>query len=282
MGNIRIVADSTCDLDDRLRKEYQISIIPLNIVLDNNSYMDGLEITPDEIYRWSDRVGKTPKTASPQLGYIMSFLNKCKDLQEEVIYFSVSEEMSVTCQSVKTAAEELEYNIHVIDSMNLSTGIGLQVLRAAELVKGGKSASEIVAIIEELRPKVRTSFVLDTLTYLHRGGRCNTITTLLGNTLKLKPMIVVKDGKMEVERKYRGRLETVVMNYANDLKEKLQKADPQRVFITHSGIDKGIVQNVYDYLKKMNHFQEILLTRAGGVISSHCGPNTLGILYRDI
>lgn len=280
MGNVRIIADSTSDLSKQLIDKYDITIIPLNIVLDSQSFMDGVEITPKEIYEWSDRVAKTPKTASPELGYVMNVLKICQENQEEVIFFGISEDMSVTCQVVRTAAEELEYDdVYVINSLNLSTGIGLQVLKAAELAKEGKSAKEIVAEIEAIQNKVRASFVVDTLTYLHRGGRCNSVTALLGNTLKLKPMIVVRNGKMSVDKKYRGKLEMVIMNYAKDLHDDLLKADPQRVFITHSGIDKAIETKVYEYLKELNYFKEILVTQAGGVISSHCGPNTLGILF---
>lgn len=282
MGSVRIVADSTSDLTQQLIEQYNVTVIPLNIVLDSKSYMDGVEITPKEIYEWSDKVQKTPKTASPELGYVMNILKASQQAKEEVIYIGISEDMSVTCQVIRTAAEELEYkDVYVINSQNLSTGIGLQVLMAAELAKEGKSAKEIVEAIENIRGKVRASFVVDTLTYLHRGGRCNMVTTLLGNTLKLKPMIVVKDGKMGVDKKYRGKLEAVIMNYVKDLHDDLLKADPQRVFITHSSIDKAIETKVYTYLKELDYFKEILITRAGGVISSHCGPNTLGVLFID-
>ena len=149
------------------------------------------------------------------------------------------------------------------------------------MAKNGMSAKDIVAKIESMRDKVRASFVVDTLTYLHRGGRCGSVTALLGNTLKLKPMIVVKDGKMGVAKKYRGKQKAVVMNYVRELEEDLLKAEPQRVFITHSGIDKEIETKVYEYLKELDYFKEICITRAGGVISSHCGPNTLGVLFYE-
>jgi DegV family protein with EDD domain len=180
------------------------------------------------------------------------------------------------------AAEELSYkNIWVINSQNLSTGIGLQVLRAAELATKGIQPEEIVKRIEEARSKVCASFVVDTLTYLHRGGRCGSVTALLGNALKLKPMISVKNGKMGVAKKYRGKQQFVVRSYAKELAPQLLQADPTRVFITHSGIDQVVEQETYTYLKNLNYFNEIHITRAGGVVSSHCGPNTLGILYYD-
>ncbi len=280
MGHIRIVADSTCDLSAELIQKHGLTIIPLNIVLDMDSYMDGREITPREIYDWSDQRNTTPKTAAPELGYVMEVLRPMAEAKEDIIFFGISEDMSVTCQVVRMAAQELEYDrIWVINSMNLSTGIGLQVLRAAEMAEEGTHAEEIVAAIEAARAKVSASFVVDTLTYLQRGGRCNAVTALVGNTLKLKPMIAVRDGKMGVARKYRGRQQAVVRSYAGDLKEELLKADPARVFITHSGIDPAIEKEAYDYLADLNYFREIYITQAGGVISSHCGPNTLGILY---
>lgn len=280
MANIRIVADSTCDLSNALIEKYNVSIIPLNIVLGSESYKDGKEITPDEIYDWSDKHQATPKTASPDLGYVMEVLRPMAEAGEQVLFIGISEDMSVTCQVVRMAAEELEYEgIRVVNSMNLSTGIGLQVIRAAELALEGKGLEEIALELEATRDKVSASFVVDNLTYLYRGGRCNAVTALLGNTLKLKPEIVVKNGKMSVGSKFRGKQQAVIKKYAESIREQLVNADNKRVFITHSGADQGIVQEIYDYVEGLKHFEEILITQAGGVISSHCGPNTLGILF---
>ncbi len=280
MGKVRIIADSTCDLTQDLIKQYDITIIPLNIVLDTKSYLDGFEITPNEIYEWADRSNTTPKTAAPEMGYVIDKLKPMIDAGEDIIFIGISEDMSVTCQTIRMAGEELAYrNIWVINSQNLSTGIGLQVLKAAEYAALGMEASDIVLQIEAARNKVSASFVIDTLTYLHRGGRCSSVAALLGNALKLKPMIAVKNGKMGVAKKYRGRQQLVVRSYIKDQEQQLLQADSTRVFITHSGIDAEIELEAYEYLKSLNYFKEIHITRAGGVISSHCGPNTLGILY---
>lgn len=282
MGNVRIIADSTCDLSQELIDQYNITIIPLNIVLDMKSYLDGNEITPDEIYEWADKNNTTPKTAAPEIGYIIEKLRPMMEAKEDIIFIGISEDMSVTCQSVRMVAEELSYErLFVVNSQNLSTGIGLQVLRAAEYAEKGMRAEEILQKIEDARGKVRASFVIDTLTYLQRGGRCSSVTALLGNALKLKPMISVNNGKMGVAKKYRGKQQSVVRSYAKDLEPELLKADPSRVFITHSGIDKSIEQETFEYLKQFRYFNEIHITRAGGVVSSHCGPNTLGILYYE-
>lgn len=179
------------------------------------------------------------------------------------------------------AAEELdaEDKVTVIDSRNLSTGIGLLVVEAAVMAADWKSREEIKTGIDELIPKVRASFVVDTLVYLYRGGRCNAVSALIGGALALHPMIVVKAGKMDASRKYRGKIGKVIRNYAKDLEEDLKNAIPDRVFITHSECDAKTVEEVRDYIASLGIFKEIIETRAGGVISSHCGPGTLGVLF---
>ena len=277
---VQIIADSTCDLSQELLEKYNIKILPLMINLEGDSYKDGVEITPDEIYQWSDKVGKTPKTACPSLGDAIDFLTPFTQKGDDIIFFGISEAMSATCGVIRLAAENLDYEkIWVIDSKNLSTGIGLQVLRAAEMAMEGASADDILKEMDKIIPKVRASFVIDTLTYLYRGGRCSAVTSLLANTLKLKPKIIVEDGKMDVGKKYRGNIKSVILKYAKDLEEDLLKADKRRIFITHSGCSEEIIKEVYDYLKGLNYFEEILITSAGVVISSHCGPNTLGVLF---
>lgn len=282
MRKIKIIADSTCDLGQDLAKQYDIEIVPLYIVMDETSYKDGLEITPEEIYEWSDRNGKTPKTAAVGMDVALEYLKKFDEEDTDLIVFGISEELSSTCNVFRLVGEDLEHaKVHVIDSRNLSTGIGLQVLRAAELAAGGMGAEEIVTTIEQARDKVRASFVVETLTYLQRGGRCNAVTALVASALQLKPEITVQDGKMSVAKKYRGGIESVTLKYAKDLKEQLLKADSRRVFITHSGSDQKVIDSVYSFLKELDYFEEIHITRAGGVISSHCGPKTLGILFYE-
>ena len=280
--SIKIVADSTCDLSKELIEKYDISIIPLSIVMGENSYYDGVETTPDEIYTWADANKTTPKTAAASMDKTEEILAPYMEAGDDIIFFGISSEMSTTNNVVRLVGEDKEYDrLFIIDSRNLSTGIGLQVIRAAELAKGGKSAEEIVQSISEARDKVRASFVVDTLTYLARGGRCTAATALLANTLKLHPEIVVKDGKMGVSKKYRGSLDSALIKYVKDLQEDLLQADPSRVFITHSGCTQETLDKVYAFVKELGYFEEILITRAGGVISSHCGPATLGVLFYE-
>lgn len=279
---VKIFADSTCDLSEDLIEENGITIVPLCIVLDEKSYYDKVEITPDEIFAWADEHKKTPKTAAITFEYVEKFLRPCMEADEDVIFFGISEDMSTTCNVMRLAAEDYETGrVFVVNSKNLSTGIGLQVMRAAEMVAAGMDAEEIVKEIEEARDKVQASFVVDTLTYLARGGRCSGATALLANTLKLHPCIEVIDGKMEVGKKYRGNLGKALEHYVHDREDKLKAADHKRIFITHSGVEESLVNEVRSYLESLDLFEEILETRAGGVISSHCGPGTLGILYYD-
>lgn len=281
MSNIRIMADSTCDLSPELLEAYGITILPLNIVMDDTCYLDGVETTPDAIYAWAEEKRTTPKTSAPGIEAAIEFLRPVTEAGDEICFFGISEQMSATCQVIRLAAEELEYTEHVcvIDSKNLSTGIGLQVLYAAELVKDGCSLSELEEILKEYRERVRASFVVDTLTYLQRGGRCSAVTALMGNALKLKPRIAVADGKMGVSGKYRGNQRKTVLDYVKDMEAELKKAEKKRVFITHSGIAQEIIDGVMEYLESLQQFDVIYVTRAGGVISSHCGPGTLGVLF---
>ncbi|MCQ2422815.1 MAG: DegV family protein [Lachnospiraceae bacterium] len=276
---IKIIADSTCDIGKKLAAEYDITLIPLNVIMGDKTYRDGVNITPKDIFAWAAEAKSTPKTATPDMGLVMDILKPYKDAGDEVICFCISEAFSGTAQTVRLAAQEIEFDrIHVINSMNLSTGIALQILRAADLVKEGKSAEEIVAIIEAEREKVCSSFCIDTLTYLHRGGRCSGVAALLGAALMLKPMIAVKDGKMGVEKKYRGKIAKVLKDYAKDLEPRLRMARKDRIFITHT-TDDAIVQEIYNYVKSLDLFENIYIAEAGSVISSHCGPGTLGLLF---
>jgi len=203
------------------------------------------------------------------------------DEGKEIVYFSISADMSAAFNVARMAAEELEAEdkVFVINSENLSTGIGLQVIEAAIMAQEGKSGAEIKSMIEEIKPRVRASFVVDILTYLHRGGRCSAVAALAGGMLKLHPCIVVENGKMHPDKKYRGKLNSVILDYAKDLENSLLHAKKDRVFITHSGCASEIVDKVREYLSGLNYFDEILETRAGGVVSSHCGPGTLGVLF---
>lgn len=278
---VKIISDSTCDLSPELIAKYDIDILPLHILLGEDEYEDGRNITPQQIYDWSDTHKTTPKTSAPSLAEAIELFRPYIEEKREIVCFSISGSMSTSGNVMRLAAEELEASdlVTVIDSANLSTGIGLLVIEAAIMAEKGQSAAEIVATIEVLKPKVRASFVVDTLTYLYRGGRCNAVSAMAGGVLRLHPKIVVENGAMDASKKYRGKINSVIMSYVKDMEKDLKSARPERVFITHSGCDRDTVNAVRSYLESFGIFHEILETRAGGVVSSHCGPGTLGVLF---
>lgn len=278
---VKIISDSTCDLSPELIAKYDIDILPLHILLGEDEYEDGKNITPEQIYNWSDENKTTPKTSAPALTDAIELFKPYIDEGREIVCFSISSSMSTSGNVMRIAAEELEAEdrITVIDSANLSTGIGLLVIEAAIMAQNNHTVEEIVSAIEALKPNVRASFVVDTLTYLYRGGRCNAVSAMAGGVLKLHPKIVVENGAMNASKKYRGKINSAIMTYVKDMEDALKAARPDRVFITHSGCDRTIVEEVHSYLENLGVFSEILETRAGGVISSHCGPGTLGVLF---
>ena len=274
---VKIISDSTCDLSPELIARYDIDIIPLHIILGEDDYLDG-RISPADIYRWSDENNMSPKTAAVSMEDALAAFKPYKG--QEVIVFTISSSMSSTYNVLRMAAEQTDAErIHVIDSTNLSTGVGLQVIAAAEMAQQGLSAAEIVEKIKAGRDAVRASFVVDTLTYLHRGGRCSSVAALMGGALRLHPRIGVAKGKMSAGKKFRGRMDRVIRDYVADMQDELLAAKPEHVFITHSGCDEDTIAAVYGILDELHHFREIHVTRAGGVISSHCGPGTLGVLF---
>ena len=278
---VKIISDSTCDLPPELIAQYDIDILPLHIILGEQDFEDGRGVTPDEIYRWSDLHRSSPKTAACSLEDAMAAFEPYVSEGREVVCFSISSSMSSTYNVMRMAAEQLnaEHLVTVIDSMNLSTGVGLQVIEAAEMARAGKTAKEIAAHIEKIRPLVRASFVVDTLAYLHRGGRCSGLAAMMGGALKLHPRIAVEEGRMSPGKKYRGKMDRVILSYAMEMEAELRAARKDRVFITHSGCPEETIASVREWLEDLGCFGAIHVTRAGGVVSSHCGPGTLGVLF---
>ena len=278
---IKIITDSTSDLTEELLQKNDIDVIPLYIHLGDEEYKDGEEISIAETFKWSEENKTTPKTAACSIDDAVSAFTPYKEAGDDIIVFTVSGDMSSSAQVMRLAAEEMEYEDHVfvIDSRNLSTGIGLLIMEAAAMAKEGQSAKDIVDKINEYIPKSRASFVIDTLTYLARGGRCSAVAALVGGMLNIKPKIVVKDGVMGVDKKYRGPYKKVIMQYAKELEPMMKNAKKDRVFVTHTPCDDGIVESAIEYVKSLNYFDEVIETEAGCTIGCHCGPNTLGVLF---
>lgn len=276
---IRVSADSTCDLSPQLLEEYDIETLPLYVVMEGRSYQDGVDLTPDGLYQKVQASGKIGSTAAINVEEYLSFFTHMKDTCETVIHFTISSEMSSCCQNARIAAAEVG-GVYVIDSRNLSTGIGLLVLRACELARQGMAAEVIVSYIENMAGRVDASFIPDSLEYLKMGGRCSSLAALGANLLRIKPCIQVRDGVMGVGKKYTGSQEKVLLKYVGDRLLHLEDVDLSRVFITHSGMDDpALVDKVKDAVLAAAPFEEVLVTRAGCTISNHCGPNTLGVLF---
>lgn len=273
-----ITSDSTTDLSRELRERYNVSVMPLKITLGDKTYTDGVDITPDDIYANHDKTGELPKTAATNVGDCLEFFKPFTDAGKTVIHFTISSEMSSTYNNACLAAEELG-NVYVIDTKNLSTGGGLLVVAAAEMLNAGLSAKETVEKTRALAPCVDASFVIDSLEYLYKGGRCSALAMFGANLLKLKPCIQVKDGKMDVAKKYRGKFSEVLKQYVKDKISDYSDIELDRVFVTHAGCDPELVNEIVELVRKEVPFKEVFMTRAGCTVSSHCGANTLGVLF---
>lgn len=282
---IRIYADSTNDLQAELIKKHNIRIVPLYVNMGDKTYTDWVDITPDEIYEWSDANRTTPTTAAFSIGDAAEALKEAKKAGEDVLFFGISSNLSASCNVFRLAAESIGYSDHVavIDSKNLCTGIGLLILKAAKMIEAGETdLAEVARKTEEYVPYVRTSSVIETLIYIHRGGRCSAAKALIASALKIKPKIVVEDGKLGVGKKYRGKQEDVIRKYYDDLESELLKADTDAVFVSHTGrLPQSIIDEIAGKVRALGRFKNVYVTRAGSVVTIHCGPGTLGVFYMD-
>lgn len=276
---IKILADSTCDLSPALIAQYEIEIVPLVVTLGEASYHDGVDVKPEQLYAYYRETGDLPKTAAPSPAVYREAYQKWAGQGYAVISFHISSFFSASYANAAIAAADFE-DVYPIDSQNLSTGIGLQVLRGAEMAAQGLPPQEIARTINALREKVRASFIIDKLEFLWKGGRCSGVTALGANVLRLKPCIEVIDGKMEVGKKYRGDLIHCLQNYVRTKLEKQDSLDLRRIFITHSGLtNPEHAETIRSLVWELAPFEEVHITHAGCTICTHCGPNTLGILF---
>ncbi len=280
MNKVIITSDSTSDLTSQIIDELDIRITPLYVNIGDDSFKDGIEISQDEIFKSYEENGVLAKTSAIPIYDFQTFFKNLLDDGYEVIHFSISSLFSSSYQNAINASNLLETDkISIIDSMNLSTGIGLQVMYASEMAKEGLSRHEIVDKIESIIPKINASFVIDNLTYLWKGGRCSGLSALGANLIQIKPSIEVIDGTMKVGKKYRGSLERCLKSYIDDRLKNIDTIDSKRVFMTHTIQDEDIVNKLKQYLESKNCFEEIIISSAGCTISCHCGPGTFGIFY---
>lgn len=277
-SKVLITADTTCDLTPQLLERYNVKTIPLTIVLGEDSYQDGVGFSTLDIYDRYRKDGTLPKTSAPSIQQFIDFFSPYIAEGYEIVHLDISSELSATYNSACIAAQELG-GIYPIDTRSLSGGVGLLVLEAAECRDKGMSAAEIAAHINSLIDKVDTSFILDTLEFMWKGGRCSGVTALGANLLKLKPALQMKDGKLEVYKKYRGHINSEYKVYAA---ERLagKAIRPNHVMIIHSGeVDDSVLAELDEIVRAHVDVKELHHFVAGCTIASHCGPKTLGVLF---
>lgn len=274
---ITISVDSTCDLSPELIKENNINIMPLYVNLGEESLRDGIDIEPKDIFEYVEKTGELPKTSAIPVGVFIDSFEEMKKDSDAVIYFSISSGFSSSYQNACLAAEEVG-GVYVVDTKNLSTGEGLLVLKACKMANEGKTPEEIVEKINELVEKVDASFVIEKLDFLHKGGRCSALAHLGANLLNIKPCIEVKDGKMGVGKKYRGKYISILEKY---IAERLADTDvdDEFAFFTYSESNEEYVEAGYRAVVNSGRFKEVYKTKAGCTITTHCGKNTMGVLF---
>ena len=279
MNKIKIFTDSTSDLAKEQIVRYGIGIVPLYVNFDQETYKDGTELQADHLFRMVEEKQKLPKTASPSPADFIAAFEPFITGGYDILYIGLSSELSSTCQNASIAADEFAWGrIRVFDSLNLSSGIGLQVMKASKAAESGKSMAQIEAMLDSLRPKVETEFIIDTLDYLYMGGRCSSLQHFFGNMLKIRPVVKVVEGKMILASKIRGKREKALQQLLDNALANKDQMDKELVFVTHAKAEEEALY-LKEQLLKETGAEDVVITEAGCVISSHCGPQTVGILY---
>lgn len=278
MSNIKITCDSTCDLPQELYAKYDVDVVALAVTLGDELHRDGVDITAPELFAYVKETGTLPKTSAISMGEYLDVFSKYVSEGRTVIHINLSSNLSASHQNAVLAAQELD-NVYVVDSRNLSSGSGHLVVEAAEMAAQGLDAETIVARLNEMKERLDVSFVLQTLEYLQKGGRCSSVTALGARALQLRPEIRVSDGGMGVGKKYRGSMEKSVLDYIRGRLEGRDDVDTRRIFVTHSPMDQAVVDKVIALVRELHPFEEVIETSAGCTICSHCGPNCLGVLF---
>lgn len=281
MNRVKVITDSTADLSPELQSKFGIEVIPLYVLFGDKSYLDGVEITTEELYQKVEKNKSLPKTSAPSFGDFYEVFSRWTQEGYDVLCITISSQLSGTHQTARLVADEFDKGrVWIVDSQNLSTGIGILALKAAELAQEGKGVEEIYQAITDAIPKTKVSFIIDTLKYLHMGGRCNSVQLLASNALKIRPQIIVKDGSMVVGAKYRGKRPYCLKEFCNDVVGDGSQINKKRAFVTHSLCTEEEQENYKQRLEALG-VEEIYVNQAGTVISSHCGPGTIGIIYLE-
>lgn len=274
--SIKITATSTCDLPPELLERYQITMVPLYVSFGEGTYKDGLEANPEDIFRHVEGGGQLPSTSAVNIADYQELFAGLSPKYDAVLHITIGSEFSCCYQNALVAAEDYD-NVYVVDSRNLTVGQGILALEAAIAAERGDSIDDILKMLDGMTSRVDTTFVVDKLDYLAKGGRCSSVVALGANLLRLKPCIVLADGKMAVGKKYRGAFEKVLPDYVRDQLTG-KNVDLNRIFVVSTRCDPAIPAAVCDVVKEFG-FREVLTAVAGCTISCHCGPNTLGIVF---
>ena len=275
---IRITSDSSCDLGKYV-EERGIGVLAMQINLDDKAYRDGVSIQPQDIFDFVAKTGVLPKTSAPSIADYEEFFTEQLQYGDEILHFNISSKSSSSHNMAKQAALGFNGKVHVIDSQALSTGQGLLIMKAADLRDEGKSINEIEETVCALRSKVNTSFIPDSLDYLHKGGRVSGMVKTVAGMFKIHPMIYMENGQLLPGKKYKGKMNIIIKQYVEDLKAMYPDYDKTRCFVTHSCADADVIQAAKEKVQELFEFDEVLETTAGSVVTSHCGRNTLGVLF---
>lgn len=280
MRPIKVIADSTCDLSQELIQKYDIEIVSLYININNKSYKDLTEITTDELYKYVEQDNILPKTSAIPTRDFIEVFKKWTDKGYDIFYTGISSELSSSYNNSRVAINELGLTDRIlsVDSLNLSSGVGLVILKACTLIEEGKNLSEIKEELKKVIPNVRSQFIIDRFDYLYKGGRCSSMARIFGTMLKIKPLITVRDGKMVVAEKPHGKKIKGLLALLRFLERDKDSLDLDTVFITHTKADAEALY-LKEEIEKIYNFKNIYITNAGSTIASHCGPGTIGILY---
>ena len=274
--SVKITATSTCDLPAELVERHQITLVPLYVSYGGGTYRDGVDTGPEDIFRHVEEGGPLPSTSAVNIADYQALFTELSPEYDHVLHITIGSEFSCCYQNALVAAEDYP-NVYVVDSRNLTVGQGILVLKAAEAAQRGDGIEDILKMLEGMIGRVDTTFVVDKLDYLAKGGRCSSVVALGANLLKLKPCIVLSDGRMAVGKKYRGAFDKVLSDYVLDQLSG-RDVDTDRVFVVHTRCAPGIPENVCDMVRQFG-FREVVTAVAGCTISCHCGPNTLGVIF---
>jgi DegV family protein with EDD domain len=281
MRPIKLITDSTSDLSEEIIKQNNICVVPLYVNFGVQSYKDNIDIKPDELFRKVKETGKLPMTSAPSIADFTDVFKQYIDQEMDILYISLSSKISAAYQNAcVTVSQFPEGRIRVIDSLNLSTGIGILVMNAADCIEKGLSLEDTVKTVQSKIVKVKTEFILDTVEYLYKGGRCSSVQMLLSSILEIHPIIKVADGSMHMAAKIRGNRQMVLRNLIKDFMNNKNSVNRERIFVTHTESIEDAAK-IKAHIEELNIIKKIYVTNASCVIASHCGPKTIGIIYME-